>query len=278
MDSKIFGIGLSRSGTSSLTEALRILGYTAIHSPTTLQQIRKHQAATDAVIADNFERLDHFFPGSKYIYTIRSRDAWLDSCEKFWLLMKDQFDNSFLLTELHKHLYGTDRFDRKLFAEAYERHSARVELFFKHRNHDLLILKVDILKDKWSPLCEFLSRPAPAHEFPRSHGMQLIETCLRRLLSHYGNTGLVAELSGASTDFLTELQKTPEAPRSQTAVEPEGSVFVRNLTARTCAHEGSVSVTARILGLSREYVHTAIEHRKSRQDSWLRKAKRWIKR
>ncbi len=31
---KIFGLGLSKTGTSSLCEALRILGYRAVHNPT----------------------------------------------------------------------------------------------------------------------------------------------------------------------------------------------------------------------------------------------------
>ena len=61
--SKIFGIGLSKTGTSSLTEALEILGFSAVHYPTSLHEIEIYGAAADLLVADTFEMLDTTFRG-----------------------------------------------------------------------------------------------------------------------------------------------------------------------------------------------------------------------
>lgn len=79
---KIFGIGLSRTGTTSLTAALKILRVQAIHWPQSMGDIARHEASTDITVSLMFEELDRKYPGSKFIYTIRERDPWLASCEK----------------------------------------------------------------------------------------------------------------------------------------------------------------------------------------------------
>ena len=48
---KIFGIGLSKTGTSSLSEALEILGYSTVHFPRSLSEIAYYDAATDSTVA-----------------------------------------------------------------------------------------------------------------------------------------------------------------------------------------------------------------------------------
>ena len=75
---KIFGIGYSKTGTTSLTKALRILGYNALHFPI---HTMKHsseklnlryeklwrQAYSDTPIPLFYKELDKRFPGSKFI-------------------------------------------------------------------------------------------------------------------------------------------------------------------------------------------------------------------
>jgi hypothetical protein len=270
---KIFGIGLSRSGTTSLTEALKVLGYSAVHSPTTMGQIRRHDAATDTTVADNFERLDQFFPGSKFIHTIRRKEDWLRSCERFWLLMQSRFDASFLLTELHKQLYGTPTFDRDRFAEAYDRHLVRVQRFFESRPHDLLQLSFDRSEDLWGPLCRFLGRPVPQNEFPRSHGMGVIESCVGRLRAHFDDVEIVARLANTSLAFV---RLVPVEAIGSTTLNAEGSRFVEEVAVRTCRHLGSVTKAAHVLGVPREYVQKAVmSHRASA--GWYERARAWIR-
>jgi tetratricopeptide (TPR) repeat protein len=83
---KVFGIGLSRTATSSLNLALRKLGYDSIHwlNPNTQTVISNQDFVlfdgfTDIPVSYQFEELYSAFPNSKFIYTSRSRDSWISS-------------------------------------------------------------------------------------------------------------------------------------------------------------------------------------------------------
>src|SRR5207237_3908 len=47
---KVFGIGLSRTGTTSLTRALELLGYRAKHYPTAESHFEEYDALTDTPV------------------------------------------------------------------------------------------------------------------------------------------------------------------------------------------------------------------------------------
>jgi hypothetical protein len=72
---KVFGIGLSKTGTTSLSAALAILGYRSKHFPKD-EDFARYDAFSDITVAMKFKTLDRFFPGSQFIYTVtRSRLA-----------------------------------------------------------------------------------------------------------------------------------------------------------------------------------------------------------
>jgi hypothetical protein len=101
---KIFGIGLSRTGGTSLSAALSLLGFRALHFPadsSTRREIISHldrgncgglhlsilndyDALSDTPISSVFRSLDIAYPGSKFVLTIRDESAWLDSCRRYW--------------------------------------------------------------------------------------------------------------------------------------------------------------------------------------------------
>ena len=96
---KIFGLGLSRTGTSSLGQAIDLLGFPTIHYPydsDTYQELtcgnyklsvlKKYDAVVDISVAPFYAQLDIAFPGSKFILTVRDEAAWLAS-------MKSHFSN-----------------------------------------------------------------------------------------------------------------------------------------------------------------------------------------
>ena len=62
--SKIFGIGLAKTGTTSLNDAFAILGIASIGCPADIASIRRFDAATDGIVADRFEELDRVADGS----------------------------------------------------------------------------------------------------------------------------------------------------------------------------------------------------------------------
>ncbi len=165
MSGRIFGIGLSRTGTASLTVALRVLGYSVIQFPANLESITGRDAATDLPMAFYFREMDHLFPGSRFILTVRDLSAWLASCERFWKAHQAAFDERPNLTWLHEQVYGTAAFDRRRFTAAYLRHQIAVRRHFAHRRADLLVLDV-CGGAGWGALCPFLGVPEPDTPFP----------------------------------------------------------------------------------------------------------------
>lgn len=156
---KIFGIGLSRTGTSSLTKALEILGQKSVHFPRTMAEIDGSQACTDTTIACGFEFLDMMFPDSLFICTYRGREPWLKSCERFF----STEPSDAVKGKVRMALYDRMTFGREAFIDAYAKHHQRVRSYFRGRE-DLLWLHMG---EGWAPLCAFLKVPVP--DFPYPH-------------------------------------------------------------------------------------------------------------
>src|SRR5215217_9330431 len=102
--SKVFGIGLSRTGTVSLAEAMNVLGIKTIHFPCdeqTFEDLRmgnydlrileEYQGAVDTPVAPFYAQLDSHYPNSKFILTVRDKQSWLKSCAAFLPTTGDLF-------------------------------------------------------------------------------------------------------------------------------------------------------------------------------------------
>jgi hypothetical protein len=197
MREKVFGIGLSRTGTTSLTEALRLLGYKAVHCPLSIVALNgkglklstdivsRFDAFTDSPVARMYKELDGAFPGSKFILTIRPLERWMDSMRR----MRPSF---FLLKALPKvrqlarDLSGTTSFsDDVALAKAFVGHSRHVREYFGERlGKDLLVLDVSAA-DAWDRLCAFLGQEKPSRPFPHyNRGYATTYTNMRDLIRH----------------------------------------------------------------------------------------------
>lgn len=163
---KIFGIGLSRTGTTSLTHALRKLGFSARHFPESLDEVLRYDALTDTPIAAGYRFLDLMFPGAKFILTDRAAEDWLRSCESYW--GKFLVEQTSVHQRLHHGLYRSIRFDREKFRTARQQHLAAVREYFAPRPRDLLELRI-CEGEGWEPLCAFLERPVPPDPFPHAN-------------------------------------------------------------------------------------------------------------
>src|SRR5262249_40047767 len=99
MTAKIFGLGLSKTGTSSLQAALRTLGYRAAHFLEHRDEGRgeawlagdfetdclaSYDAALDLPVPVFYAQLDQRYPGSRFILTVREMASWLESVRKHW--------------------------------------------------------------------------------------------------------------------------------------------------------------------------------------------------
>ena len=67
----IFGIGLPKTGTTSLTHAMTILGFKSRHYLSTkeLKEINKFEFVSDLPIPTRFIYYDNKFPNSKFYET-----------------------------------------------------------------------------------------------------------------------------------------------------------------------------------------------------------------
>lgn len=179
----VFGIGLSKTGTTSLNDALNILGFRAEHLPPCAHVgaqgkisldwpwwLSKSNAATDLTVAAVFEDLRDMFPNARFIYTPRNLDKWLDSCRRHFsheLAARRVEQKNFHLMELTHAFYGSYLYDEELYREAYLRHDHAVQKAFAGDN---AFLEFDLTDNpSWDPLCEFLKLPIPDQPFPQSN-------------------------------------------------------------------------------------------------------------
>lgn len=166
--SKIFGIGLPRTGTASLSESLDILGFNTRHYPKFVSRASKFDALVDTPICNYFEYLDEEYSGSKFILTIRDLKPWLKSCENAsrrfrWHKLSPDGRCGEEVYKSHIDLFGTIGFDENKFIYGYFQHTLRVLEYFKNRKDDLLIYEVS---EGWEPLCKFLNKNVPGCSFP----------------------------------------------------------------------------------------------------------------
>ena len=183
---KVFGLGLSRTGTRSLTAALHVLGFDTVHYPidaatldtlvrgdSRFPQLEHYDGLTDITVAPYFEDLDRHHAGSKFILTVRDEAGWLKSCENHWT-GRDAYevgegDEHRVHMEIRRFLraavYAGYEFEPSRFARASRRHVENVQRYFADRPGDLLVLNI-AAGDGYAQLAPFLGVPLPATPFP----------------------------------------------------------------------------------------------------------------
>lgn len=183
---RIFGIGMHKTCTTSLCKALEILGFDAAHwngpqwakniwlemrdgrSPT----VEKCYAITDLPITLLYRQLDQAYPGSKFILTVRDEQKWIESVRKHWSYdgnpWRSTWDNepAAFTHRIHHDLYGQKNFDAEVFMARYRRHNAEVVEYFRDRPRDLLVLNMEDKRNPWWMLCSFLDVPVPDIDYP----------------------------------------------------------------------------------------------------------------
>jgi hypothetical protein len=181
MSQKIFGIGLPKSGTLSLRDALQILGYNSVHCPTddtTVNQIRNgeyelelmrvYDAASDIPIPAIFPQLHSAFPGSKFILTYRDENSWIESQRKATFNYDTPKPGS--TRDFYRAiLYGITAFNENRFRWVHHKHHEDVARYFSGENaKDLLTINFTA-GEGWDELCAFLNVPVPSTPFPHSN-------------------------------------------------------------------------------------------------------------
>jgi len=159
---KVFCIGFWKTGTTSLFQAFKILGY---RSGRLVKHLKKkneswselikrcnYDAFTDDPMSFIYKELDDAFPNSKFILTFREKESFARS-----------YMNYFKGTHLEK-----TKDEMKKILKDYENNIKEIKKHFKDRSNQLLI--IDITKGEgWDRLCKFLEKPIPDVPFPHKN-------------------------------------------------------------------------------------------------------------
>lgn len=141
----VIGIGLPRTGTKSLAEALYVLGFSGYH----YCSLNKNMASFNQVEvkeANIFDITTYYYNNYQdiyndayyYILTHRNKESWLKSCAKF--------DPDPSIPDID--VYKED-----------------VVKFFNKNNGKLLVLDLEN-QFKWNQLCSFLNKEIPKCDYP----------------------------------------------------------------------------------------------------------------
>ena len=175
---KVFGIGFHKTGTSSLGEALRQLGYSPIanYTPELLPHIKSsnwqaiqnfcqsYQAFEDNPWPLLYRELDEMFPDSKFVLTIRPHDQWLNSVIKHF-----SDSNTEMREWIYGKGYGTPNEDiKQIYIDRYNNHNKEVLSYFDNRPDDLAVLDWS-QGSGWPELCRVLNCSVPKRPFPHTN-------------------------------------------------------------------------------------------------------------
>jgi hypothetical protein len=172
---RIFGIGLNKTGTTSLHRAFGVLGYRSLHwgGPRVAQRVEAARARGEPLLSrlspkfdafsdvgpliGAFQLLDEQYPGSRFILTVRPVDAWIESRRHHVAVnvaAKEQgkYDGTFLVV------------DEEGWRATWEGHTTRVRRYFETRSN---LLELDLTAaPRWTELCAFLGCAEPSTPFP----------------------------------------------------------------------------------------------------------------
>jgi|GEM_PF-923052 len=178
---KVFCIGLSRTATSSLYQALKILGFHTIHwlNPHTQKVISDEDflvfdGFADILVSYQFEKLYYTFPNAKFIYTTRTIESWVHSITTHYLNVRQiSTPMQLSLPDIKRRFDGAMAdAEWNLYAQhpnweiAFQCFQQRVDQFFVNKPKDRFLEMQICNGEGWGNLCVFLGKPIPDVPFP----------------------------------------------------------------------------------------------------------------
>lgn len=177
---RVFGVGMNKTATTSLAAAFRVLGFDGAHweSPRWARRIYQEMRTMgrsrtlegyycigDMPVDLLFREIDAAYPGSRFILTVRDEDVWVQSIERYFARNAAKWASDDFTDEIHRMIYGRADFHAETFVARYRRHNAEVREHFRDRPNDLLVM--DMSRGAgWAELCPFLERPIPSTPYP----------------------------------------------------------------------------------------------------------------
>lgn len=178
---KVIGIGLNKTGTTTLAKGLHVLGYQkhvsvrgdllAKYKNGDLEEIfevvEENESFEDWPWPLMYKELFFRFGGrARYILTKRKDSlTWLSSLKQHALRTPPAL-HSRLLAYGYNYPHGAEEYHLKF----YENHNQNVRDFFREHNSEHLLLEVSWdAGHGWKELCAFLGEPVPSIDFPHEN-------------------------------------------------------------------------------------------------------------
>jgi hypothetical protein len=173
---KIFGIGVSKTGTTTLGACLTVLGYR--HCGWNMAWPKAYMNGDMDTLYSTVEAYDSFddwpwpafyrelavrYPDSKFVLTIRKdSDAWYRSMMKHAEYRGANSIDKFFFGYAAPHGYKQEMTD------FYKRHNQEVMDYFKEQPDRLLVVCWET-EPSWEKLCTFLGREIPSVPLPHAN-------------------------------------------------------------------------------------------------------------
>ncbi|MBT3321284.1 MAG: hypothetical protein HN392_03265 [Anaerolineae bacterium] len=180
---RVFCLGLQKTGTTSVESVLQDMGYqTSKHYKALdhefhmslnrgkFSELRRISELFDA-FQDTpwflfYEEFDKWYPGSKFILTIRDSSSW-------WLSFLNYFRDQSVSSNEFVYGYGNPIGHEKEIVARYERYNRDVIEYFKDRSEDLLIIDVSD-KKALEKISNFLGKASSYTKMPHKNARLLI--------------------------------------------------------------------------------------------------------
>jgi len=191
---KIFCLGLHKTGTATFREAVKQLGWTNFSDSKDVflkyikdddwnpifEYVRQYDAFKAWPWALVYKELDKEFPNSKFVLTIRDENNWIkSSLNQFW-------DEE---TPMREWIFGSGSplGNEEQHLDVYRKHNKDVVEYFKDRPNDLLVVNWEE-GDGWEKLCNFLGKDILDVRFPHAN-YKKINKKIRGKIIKFDKTG-----------------------------------------------------------------------------------------
>lgn len=185
---KVFCIGANKSGTTSLTAAMKRLNYKNMpENIKTSETTRCFQTIVGLIymhdiseilnhgdldnydfyedvpfsLFDYYVDIDKKFPDAKFILTVRDSEKFFNSVLR-WI-------DKYRLDEVYSYIYGTKVTleNKKAIIETYEKRNNDIIKYFENKPNKLLVFNTET--DGYEKLCLFLEKPLINEKFPHEN-------------------------------------------------------------------------------------------------------------
>lgn len=165
-NTKVFVIGLPRTGTTSMCSTLLSLNYKVAHTAYTQTTFEQANAIADTPIFNDYKELYEHYPDSQFIYLTRDAEKWIPSIKQLLLRMynnvvRDNGGFNPIIKRCYTTIFSPFTVENinsdDFLLSCYNKHLTATTEFFKQQNCPVLFIDIS-KKDNYQRLLSFLNK------------------------------------------------------------------------------------------------------------------------